>query len=223
MSTPKSKLTDLSTVASQLRKPHGRLGKEIGTIMNQGNRLMNLSAIDQLQVQAYDKILEIGMGNGHFVKDILSRDKTIYYWGCDFSRTMIEEAIALNKQYVENGQASFIKASATRMPFDDEAFNKVFTVNTIYFWENAETVLSEIRRVLQRNGLLILSLRPKAIMDQLPIVQFGFQTFSKTNCEQLLHDNGFKTIDIIEEEDRDIELSGIKYRNAFMIVAASKI
>jgi hypothetical protein len=53
----KSQLTNLQSAARQLRKPQGTLGKQVGLMMNKGNRLMNLAAIDQLNVQPHDRIL----------------------------------------------------------------------------------------------------------------------------------------------------------------------
>lgn len=218
----RTQLNNLQSVASQLRKPRGLPGKEIGFMMNKGNEQMNLTAIRQLSIEAHDSILEIGMGNGFFVKEILCNDKTIRYCGCDYSQTMVEEAMLLNEEYINNGQACFIKANADQMPFDNEIFDKVLTVNTIYFWKNVEIILSEIKRVLKPNGLFILSLRPKSVMDRLPIIQYGFQTFSKSSCIQILRRNGFEIISSAEKEDNDIELSGTKYRNAFMTIKAIK-
>src|SRR5512146_1455220 len=119
-----SQLSNLRSAAKQLRKPHGTVGKEVGLMMNKGNKLMNLVAIDQLDIAPNDSILEIGMGNGFFVKKIISNDETIRYCGCDFSQTMIEEAMLLNEEYINNGQACFVKASAQQLPFRDETFNK---------------------------------------------------------------------------------------------------
>ncbi|HKC36076.1 MAG TPA: class I SAM-dependent methyltransferase [Chitinophagaceae bacterium] len=213
---------DFKTIARQLRKPHGALGKETGAMMNKGNKLMNLAAIEQLEINANDNILEIGMGNGYFVKHVLANDKTIRYDGCDFSEIMVEDAIISNKDYVENGQARFTPANANNLPYINEHFNKVFTVNTIYFWDKIEEVLSEIRRVLKKDGLLIISLRPKSVMDNIPVTKYGFKTFSKIDCIELLTKHGFEIINVIEEEDLDIELFGEKFRNAFMIVKAIK-
>lgn len=218
----KSQLSNLQSTAKQLRKPHGTLGKEVGLMMNKGNKLMNLASINQLDIAPHDSILEIGMGNGFFVKEIVSKDKTVRYCGCDFSQTMVEEAMLMNGEYLNNEQACFVKASAAQLPFRDQTFNKIFTVNTIYFWEDIVIVLSEIKRVLKKNGLFILSLRPKSVMDRLPIIQYGFQTFSKSDCIQILRRNEFEIISSSEKEDVDIELSGTKYSNAFMIIKAIK-
>lgn len=210
------------TIASQLRKPTGDLGKQVGEMMNKGNRLMNLATVKQLEPEPYDKILEIGMGNGCFVKNILGNHKTIRYTGCDFSETMIKEARLWNEDFVQSGQAQFTEASTDMLPYGNEAFNKIFTVNTIYFWDNTTAVLTEIRRVLKQNGLLIISLRPKSIMNVLPVTQYGFKTFSKQDCIELLTKNGFHKVEVIEETDHVIKMFGEEYKNAFMIVKAIK-
>lgn len=209
-------------IAEQLRMPHGAFGKEIGEMMNQGNKLMNLATIEQLEVDSHDNILEIGMGNGYFVKDILQNDATILYTGCDYSGEMVNEAFNHNIDFIKKGQARFNRANASKLPYSGEYFNKVFTVNTIYFWDKVEEVLSEIKRVLKNKGVLILALRPRSVMENLPVTKYGFTTFSKGDCRDLLLKNGFDITSVIEGEDADIDLNGVKYKNALMIVKAIK-
>src|SRR5205085_6128910 len=107
------------------------------------NRLMNLETISQLGIADNDNILEIGMGNGYFVKEILTSAKNVKYTGCDFSYTMVNEAASLNVTLAS--QVKFIQAKAEQLPFDDGYFNKVFTVNTIYFWEDPQCTLAEFK------------------------------------------------------------------------------
>src|ERR1044072_8000254 len=130
---------DSKTLAAQLRQPEGTLGIKIGENMNKGNRLMNLQSIRQLEISDHDNILEIGMGNGFFVRDIINAATNVSYTGCDFSETMIREAKELNVSIA--GNARFTLCNATQLPFKDGSFEKVFTVNTIYFWEDAKQIL----------------------------------------------------------------------------------
>jgi hypothetical protein len=44
------------------------------------------------------------MGNGLFVKDVLAAHPSIQYTGCDYSDTMVEEAIRMNAIYIEKGK-----------------------------------------------------------------------------------------------------------------------
>ncbi len=210
------------SIAEQLRMPLGAFGKEVGEMMNKGNKLMNLAAIEQLELTANDNILEIGMGNGFFARNILEVDKTIHYSGCDYSDEMVEESIRMNKDFVKNGQASFTSANVSDLPYRNEFFNKVFTINTIYFWDEMKTALFEIKRVLKKNGQLIISLRPKSVTDKLPVTRYGFTTFSKEDCIELLTKNGFEIENVIEKEDHDMEFFGEKYENAFMVIKSIK-
>ena len=211
---------DSKTLAGQLRQPEGSLGIKIGENMNKGNRLMNLETIKQLEVSDNEHILEIGMGNGFFVNEIVGAAKNVNYTGCDFSQTMINEAKELNSSLVAN--AEFVLSDAHHLPFGDNVFDKVFTVNTIYFWENPREILNEISRVLKPDGIFIVTLRPKYVMDQLPVVEHGFTTFTKENVLHLLADNNFETISDSESEDIEIKFDERSVKNAFLIIKARK-
>jgi len=211
---------DSKTLAKQLRQPEGSLGIKVGENMNKGNRLMNLETIKQLEISNNDNILEIGMGNGFFVGDIVAAAQNVKYTGCDFSETMIREAIELNNSFAAN--AKFVLSDATQLPFNDGSFDKVVTVNTIYFWEDARQILAEIRRVLKPNGIFIVTLRPKKVMDQLPVVQHGFTTYATDDIIMLLAQNDFQTLSYKESEDVEIKMDDRTVKNAFLIIKAIK-
>jgi len=211
---------DSKTLAKQLRQPEGSLGIKVGENMNKGNRLMNLETIKQLEISNNDNILEIGMGNGFFVGDIVAAAQNVKYTGCDFSETMIREAIELNNSFAPN--AKFVLCDATQLPFNDGSFDKLVTVNTIYFWEDAMQILAEIRRVLKPNGIFIVTLRPKKVMDQLPVVQHGFTTYATDDIIKLLAQNDFQTLSYKESEDVEIKMDDRTVKNAFLIIKAIK-
>lgn len=212
----------LKEIASQLRQPHGEHANEVGERMNKGNELMNLSAINLLNAQPNDVILEIGMGNGFFVKDILALASAIHYIGCDFSEEMVKAAILHNQEFINSGQAKFFLASADSLPFESPSFNKIFTVNTLYFWENPPLILNEIKRVLKSEGQLLIAIRPKAIMEQYAFTQYGFTMYTKEELCDLLSDNGFRVTQIVEEQEPDQEINGATVPVASLIVCAEK-
>jgi ubiquinone/menaquinone biosynthesis C-methylase UbiE len=120
-------------IASQLRKPEGEEGIKTGEWMNRGNELMNKLAIATLQASPNDHILEIGMGNGFFVKNIVSVHESIKYVGCDFSDLMTKEAEKNNLVWIGKNQAQFRMGDVNQLPFEDARFNKILTINTVYF------------------------------------------------------------------------------------------
>jgi len=212
----------LKSIAEQLRKPVGEYALKVGEKMNEGNLHINLYTIEALKLAPNNNILEIGMGNGFFVKDILSANEFIRYTGCDFSEVMVDEASKINEEYVKAGTAKFYLANAEQLPFNDEEFDKVFTVNTIYFWTDPSLVLSEIKRVLKPKGQVIISIRPKAVMQYYPFVKYGFEMFNKEELTDLLRQNDFNITDIIEREEPEQEIAGEKMSVETLIVCAEK-
>ncbi|MEX1240250.1 MAG: class I SAM-dependent methyltransferase [Cyclobacteriaceae bacterium] len=212
----------LKAIAQQLRQPEGEQGIQLAKKMNEGNLYINRFTIDALQLRSNEHVLEIGMGNGFFVKDILSIDDSLRYAGCDFSPVMVEEARIVNKKFIQSKRAQFHLAPADELPFQNEAFDKVFTVNTIYFWEDVGRVFSEIRRVLRPEGRLVISLRPKSIMKHYPLARFGFRLFSKEDISQLIKKNSFVIKDVIEKKEPDQEINGAKVPVETLVLIAGK-
>lgn len=165
--------------------------------MNLSNADMTRYAIDLLAVQNAESVLEIGPGNGKFVPYVLEKASDIRYAGIDVSETMVEEAIHLNAALVGQGVAHFELGDGVSLPFEDDSFDKVFMVNTLYFWTDAAQQLAEIARVLRLEGFLCVAISSKAFMEQLPFTADGFTLYSSEDAKALLEANGFSVFDII--------------------------
>jgi ubiquinone/menaquinone biosynthesis C-methylase UbiE len=207
-------------MAAQLRQPHGEHAVAVGEMMNKGNANMNFKTLEAVAAQANDAILEIGMGNGYFVKDILSIDDSIHYAGCDFSEEMVAEAQKLNAEWIEKGQANFVFGDIASLPFADDSFSKIFTVNTIYFWPDVQQALAELKRVLRPGGKLFIALRPKHQMVNYPFTKHGFTMFSREDVSELLNGNGFVVVNIQENNDPDFVIGDVTMKVEHMIVEA---
>ncbi len=212
----------LKMIAAQLRRPEGRDGIETGERMNTGNKYINLFTIEALNIQPEDSVLEIGMGNGFFVKNILEISDTVSYTGLDFSVDMISESTRINEEFIENGRVQFILGEASNIPFPDNSFDKIFTINTIYFWQDPEKVLSEFKRVMNPNGRIYISVRPKSTMQNYPFVKYGFNMFSKEDLKLLLENNNFKVLETIEREEPLMDKYGQYMIPETLIIIAAK-
>lgn len=212
----------LKVIAGQLRQPTGEYAVQVGEKMNEGNLHINLNTFEALNLSSGDKILEIGMGNGFFVKNILSADSSIKYTGCDFSEIMVAEARRQNENFIASGQAQFYNADANELPFETSIFDKVFSINTLYFWDNPQIVLAEIWRVLKPKGQITISVRPKSIMEHYPFVKYGFKTFTRKDLTELISKNNFKVVDILEKDEPEIEINGELTKTATLLVTAKK-
>lgn len=212
----------LKQFAANLRKPEGDFGREMGEKMNMTNRYINQYTIEELSVKPNDQILELGMGNGFFVKDVLAFDSSVRYTGCDFSQDMVDESTLRNEQFVQEGRAKFVFGEAENLPFENASFEKAFTINTVYFWENREKVLAEFHRVLKPLGKLLIAIRPKSDMEQMPFTKYGFTMFSKEDLTALLAANRFRVTEIVEKTEPEREVNGRMITIQTVIVCAEK-
>lgn len=212
----------LKTVASQLRQPAGEFGIQTGKKMNEGNAMINRYMIDQLKPRSGEVLLEVGMGNGYFVPEVLKAADSLTYIGCDFSEVMVKEAAVQNEKLVNEGKAKFYLAAAHQLPVDALSIDKIFTLNTIYFFTDSKAVLTEFRRVLKPGGMVFIGIRPKSVMENYPFAQFGFAMYEKEDLMNLLETNDFHVETVFENEEPEQEIAGKKFKVASLIVAAIK-
>lgn len=178
----------------QLSEPQGFCGLIVAKLMNIGNKLMYTYAYESAAFKTNDSVLEIGFGNGAFIKDIAQKITPGAYTGVDISDTMLKEAQRRNSSLINLGKVDLKKANAEQLPFPKNSFNKVFTVNTIYFWENPSQVMEEVKRVLLPGGSLVVALATKEVMQGSEHVKERFKLYELQDVEHLFKAAGFTAI-----------------------------
>jgi len=191
---------DLQIIAQNLANPQGEKGIEIGEMMNATNIGMTLESIKTLLIGVNEQILEIGHGNADHVKSILNKATNIQYTGIDISETMHQEAIRRNAAFED--QADFVLYEGEKLPFQDKTFDKIFTVNTVYFWKQPVEYLNEIYRVMKDKGTFVLTFGQREFMEKLPFTQFDFKLYSNSEMEETVSKSHFKRMKISEREEQ---------------------
>jgi SAM-dependent methyltransferase len=104
------------------------------------------------------RVLDAACGEGY--GSAILANRAIDVVGVDLSEEAIEHA---GRRYGERPNLSFRQADVTRLPFDDDAFDRVVSFETLEHLEAQERLLSEFRRVLRPDGILLLSSPDKAV------------------------------------------------------------
>jgi len=213
---------ELKEVARQLSNPDGETGIKTGERMNLSNAHMIGRGIESLNIKENEFVLEIGPGNGSHVNDILLIAGGINYSGVDISETMIAEAEKLNQNFIEDGTVSFSLSDGNSLPFSEKSFDKIVTVNTVYFWQNPVAYGQEVLRVLKPGGIFSLVFSDKSFMQQLPFTKFGFQLYDKYTAVELLENSGFTVLDTVEEMETTQSNLGEAVQRPIVIILATK-
>lgn len=115
-------------------------------------------AVDLLDVQPGDHILEVGCGNGTAISLIAPRLGTGVITAIDRSAKAVDRATTVNVDHISSGRARILQSTLQELPPGGEGYDKLFAVNVNAFWLQPETELPAARRHLSPGGTLLLVL-----------------------------------------------------------------
>ena len=107
------------------------------------------SVTDLLDPQPSDQILEVGCGGGALLSRLISHGS-----GNVVGLDWLDASVDLARQ--RNSRAALLRGDARALPFAEGQFNKVVAQHLIEHFDDTEQVLVEWRRVLKRNGVLVI-------------------------------------------------------------------
>jgi ubiquinone/menaquinone biosynthesis C-methylase UbiE len=142
----------------------------------------------------------VGFGPGIAIAETARR--ACHVAGIDFSRAMLTAASKRNAAAVREGKVDLRLGDATRLPFADAMFDKVFSIHSIYFWRLPLLVLGEIRRVLKPGGCLVLTVLPKEQWNPADPGNAGTpdcKPYSGSELKTMLIQVGFSYLDIASD------------------------
>jgi arsenite methyltransferase len=168
-------------IARQLSHPTGLPGAIIGHLMNRGNAKMNQFALQQLKIKTTDRVLEVGFGGGVILAPLV--ENAGFVVGLDRSPDVIRRAGRKFARARAGSRAAFHEGEVEALPFDASSFEKVITVNTVYFWKSLDQGFRECHRVLASTGLLVVGFLPKDRMDRMGM---PVDIFTSRTPEQLI-------------------------------------
>jgi ubiquinone/menaquinone biosynthesis C-methylase UbiE len=183
----------------QARKPTGVFGRFfMPKVFDKGNAELNALTLATLPVKDDSHVLEIGCGTGALMEKLAGRAPLGLVEGVDFSRPMVSIARKRNKDAVRRGAVRIHLGDFQSLPFDEESFDVVVTVNTIYFWEKPTEAMAKIYKLLRPGGVLVLGLHEKSEMEQMTLAHEIFRYYSVEDMKALFSDSAnFRDVRVV--------------------------
>lgn len=206
----------LKELARQLSCPEGENGLKTAEQMNFSNGGMTRFTIRTLNPQPGETVLEIGPGNGEHVHEL----SDVQYQGADISGLMVAEARRINHARVAAGTAAFDLVPADCLPYPDHSFDRIFTVNTLYFWQQPEAYANEIYRVLRPGGTFCLAFALRSFMEKLPFVTYGFRLYDEQAALAVL--GSFSRKEVVFQTEEIVGNTGQSVIRDYAVIVAHK-
>ena len=184
-------------LAKQLGYPSGIFGRLLMKLLNKGNATMNDFTFQQLNLQSKDAVLEIGFGGGYLLEKIINSQIPHRIAGIDPQTDVINMGKKKFKNAIATGDLELQQASGDSLPYENNTFSKICTVNTVYFWSDPQAVLAECRRVLLPQGDLVICYNSPAFLQQAKLTNYGFKTYEPEALESLMQNSGFDRVSTV--------------------------
>ena len=142
-------MSDLQAV-QQLQQEFNRWAEAgRGEEMEESHLPIVLPTLALMELQPVDTVLDVGCGSGWLARRIAERLLHGRVVGLDISDEMVRRA-----QQASDGfsNLTFVEGSADRIPWSDNSFSRVISVESAYYWPDPARGLREILRVLAKGG-----------------------------------------------------------------------
>lgn len=141
---------------SQYRYPTGVLGKTVAAKMNKGHWDLTTWGLKQVSIKSDSVILDVGCGGGKTINRLARRANQGKVYGLDQSADMVDYSKQINEKLIAQNRVEIFHNSVEKTGFKDEFFDLVTAIETYYFWTNIAIAVQEIKRILKKEGTLLI-------------------------------------------------------------------
>ena len=185
-------------ISNNFGNPTGIGGVVSTKFMNFFNQKQYKSVLQNMKLEPNNRVLDIGFGNGYLIKKLVEQNVPVKIYGIEISKDMLQKVKLKNMQNIENGILELDLANINKTSFENNFFDKAYTVNTIYFWNELEKCFSEIKRILKPNGIFMNVIYTKEFLDKILYTKYGFKKYSVEEIIKMTKENGMEIIETIE-------------------------
>ena len=114
------------------------------------------------------------------------------------------------KTEVLDKQVFVTLGSAEKLPYEDEKFDLVTAVETVYFWPHLPDCLKEVRRVLKQGGKFAILVEVVDSDSKWTNVVEGMTAYSPEDLKKLLDEAGLTQTEIHRKKPTYATISGVK-------------
>lgn len=182
-------------------RPTGTAGEEMLSRMNESHYAVTGWALDFFEFSGNENVLDLGCGGGETLRRMSEKINDGHLTGVDYSSVSVKMSSEHNNKSISCGKMDIVEASVENLPFADDSFDKIITVESFYFWNNPQEDLKEVYRVLAENGtfLIVADIYGGAELSENEtenIRKYNLFNPSPDEFENLLENAGFRDVKI---------------------------
>lgn len=170
-------LQPVAALYHQLRQPSGFAAKLKSWATVSQNKTISSWAIEQLRIQPYQHILEIGYNNGSTLNEAAKKLRIGFLAGMDESVRSYQQAYRKNKRFIEQDLMQLHLGSVESLPYPAHYFHSIYSTHVYPSWKEPKYKFMQLGNLLKSGGKLITLFQSqpwmteKAIWDEAEKIQ----------------------------------------------------
>ena len=194
---------------SPCARPEGFLGRVMLRFMNFGHAPLTNWGLSLVEIHDGWTMLDIGCGGGATLKRLLMRSKGAQVYGIDISEESVAKARKVNASVLDR-QVFVTQGSAEKLPYEDNKFDLVTAVETVYFWPDLPNCLKEVRRVVKPGGRFAIMVEVLENDSVWTDVVDGMTAYSPEQLKEMLEGAGFVKTELHRRKPSYSTIIGVK-------------
>ena len=177
--------------------------------MNFGHAPLTNWGLSIVEIHDGWTMLDIGCGGGATLKRLLKRSMNAQVYGIDISEESVAKAKKVNAGVLDK-QVFVTQGSAEVLPYEDNKFDLVTAVETVYFWPNLPNCLKEVKRVMKPGGRFAIMVEVLESDSVWTDVVDGMTAYSPEQLKEMLDGAGFVNTEIHRRKPSYSTIIGVK-------------
>lgn len=128
----------------------------IAGVLESGTRQLNGWIVDQLRLQPYQHVLEIGSGSGRLLEEAAGVLRIGFLAGVESSATLYQQAYRRNRRFIARQLVQLHLGELADLPYPPHYFHTLYSHSAIPAGKDRIVQLLRLTRLLRSGGRLVL-------------------------------------------------------------------
>lgn len=151
----------ITAIQSPSSQSSGYFQKIVECITAPKNKALSQWTVEQLRIEPYQHILEVGFGLGNTLRDVANKLQAGFIAGIDESVDMFQQANRKNKIYLQKELMQLHVGKVNELPYPSQYFHSIYANNIYSSWKEPQYKFMQLQPLLKNGGRLVTVFQPK--------------------------------------------------------------